>query len=153
MKRFKKVLESALGNTSLKQIVIKVDPKNKSDIENSSEYTGYVLEENPEGITMYVVRPEDIEGGNIMSMPGVSTCSNDNHLAKLIGICRDTLIESGVLDGDDPQLRGFDSIQDVDQLVGVLKQYGFEDCEVLSVFMSFFDNVEVDIEPECDEQI
>ena len=68
MSKFEKVLEATLKNTALKQIMIKVDPKHKSDIVNSSEYTGYVLEENPEGITMYVVKPpEGID--NMMTLP------------------------------------------------------------------------------------
>jgi hypothetical protein len=139
MSKFEDILESALQKTSLKQVMIKVDPKNKEDIANAAQYTGYVLEENPEEVTMYVIKPP--EGlSNLMTVPGGGGCDAGNHLSMLCDVCKSALVSNGNLDEDDPQLRNIDDAQDASQLVTILKQHGFEDCEILSMFISFFDH-------------
>ena len=136
MSKFEDILENTLRGTSLKQIMVKVDPKHKSDIANSSGYTGYVLEENPEGVTMYIIKPP--EGmSNTMTIPNL-TCGDDNRLSGLIDICKNHLINKDSLDSDDPQLRTFDDIQDPGQLISVLSQYGLDDGEMLNIFADFF---------------
>lgn len=146
MRKFEDILEGALGNTSLKQIMIKVDPKSKGDNAIADQYTGYVLEENPDGVTMYVVNPPD-GMSNVLSLPA-SIPSEDNvcpicsvsPMDGLINTCKQSLIENDSLDSDSPQLRTLDDVGSVDQLVTVLKQYGFEDCEILGMFIHYFDN-------------
>lgn len=145
MRRFEDILENALVNTSLKQIMIKVDPKSRDDNAVANEYTGYVLEENPDSITMYLVKPP--EGmSNVMTIPTSDSttscpmCSSESNLSPLIDTCKQSLVSNGNLDSDSPQLQTLDNVTSAEQLITVMKQYGFEDCEILGMFIHFFDN-------------
>ena len=131
-----KIMNQALGSTTLKRIRFKRDPGN---LESTESYEGYILEEDDVSgsVTIFVpelqdglmnVDPESIE----MYEPPV-----ESNICKLKASAAKHLIDVGMIDCE-LELQKLDSIQTIEQLEFYLNQFDLCDTQMLNIYRSSF---------------
>lgn len=136
MSNLTKIMNQALGSTTLKRIRFKRDPGN---LESTESYEGYILEEDDVSgsVTIFVpelqdglmnVDPESIE----MFTPPV-----ESNICKLKASAAKHLIEIGAIDCE-LELQKLDSIQTIEQLEFYLNQFDLCDTQMLNIYRFSF---------------
>lgn len=136
MSNLTKIMNQALGSTTLKRIRFKRDPGN---LESTESYEGYILEEDDVSgsVTIFVpelqdglmnVDPESIE----MYEPPV-----ESNICKLKASAAKHLIDVGMIDCE-LELQKLDSIQTIEQLEFYLNQFDLCDTQMLNIYRSSF---------------
>jgi len=136
MSSLTKIMNQALGSTSLKRIKFKRDPGN---LESTESYEGYILEEDDVSGSVTIFVP-DIQDG-LMSVDPESIEAYippiESNICKLKASAARHLINSGVIDCE-LELQKLDSIQTIEQLEFYLNQFDLCDTQMLNIYrMSF----------------
>lgn len=136
MSNLTKIMNQALGSTTLKRIRFKRDPGN---LESTESYEGYILEEDDVSGSVTIFVPELQDG--LMNVDPESiemfTPPIESNICKLKASAAKHLIEIGAIDCE-LELQKLDSIQTIEQLEFYLNQFDLCDTQMLNIYRFSF---------------
>ena len=147
--KFDLLAESALRNTSLVRVRLKMDPKipEHNDLTHMHGYEGYILEELDGHVKVFIVNrdinPAQSVLNNLVTVPTdmTSPCETDNsQLGRLKHFIINNIQHKLHNQNKYALVQQLDNTSDTQQLEMLLKQIGLEEEEIQGLYKTYLNN-------------
>ena len=140
MSNLNRIMQQALGSTSLKRIRFKRDPGNH---ESTESYEGYLLEEDEVSGSATIFVPGGIESLMNVGLDSIEEYQPpvESSLCKLKAAAAECLIRHDLVDSE-LELQKISVIETLDQFEAYLNQFDLSDLQKLNIYRNSFNQHE-----------